>query len=173
MKNKTVKHQIDGLAALLLFAVFAVCVLIVLLTGARAYSRLTERDQSAFNQRTCMQYIAARVRQADSLGAVSAEDFNGVPALVLGAGEEYVTRVYCYEGWLMELYSEAGADLAPEDGEQLMEASSLELSLKQTVNEGGLELALQGKLLTATVTMPDGGTETLRLSLRGGEGAVS
>lgn len=150
----------DGLAALLLFAVFAVCILIVLLTGAGAYRRLTDRDQSAFNQRTCVQYLAARVRQADCLDAVAVEDFQGVQALVLGAGQEYVTRVYCHEGWLMELYSEAVTDLAPEDGERLMEANSL-------------ELALDGRLLTAEITVPQGGTESLQLCLRSGEGVGS
>lgn len=160
MKNKTVKHQMDGLAALVLFAVFAACVLMVLLTGAGAYRRLTDRDQAAYNKRTCVQYIAARVRQADSQDGVAVEDFGGVTALVLGAGGEYVTRVYCHEGWLMELYSETETDLGPEDGEQLMEMESLGLSL-------------EGRLLTASITAPGGGLSTLRIALRGGEGAAS
>ena len=159
MKNKTVVHQMDGLAALLLFAVFAVCVLAVLLTGAGAYRRLTGRDQAAYAQRTCVQYIAARVRQADSYGAVAVEDFGGAPALVLGAGDGYVTRVYCHGGYLMELYSEKETSLGPEDGEQLLEAA-------------GLSLSLQGGLLEAGLTTPDGGQESLVLSLRSGEGAA-
>ena len=47
MKRKPIQHQMDGLIALLLFGVFAVCVLAVLLTGADAYRRLTERDRRA------------------------------------------------------------------------------------------------------------------------------
>ena len=38
MREKRVKHHIDGLVALLLFGVFAACVLVVLLTGADARS---------------------------------------------------------------------------------------------------------------------------------------
>ena len=34
MRDKQIKHHIDGLVALLLFGVFAACVLVVLLTGA-------------------------------------------------------------------------------------------------------------------------------------------
>ena len=51
MKRKTIKHHIDGLIALLLFGVFAVCVLAVLLTGAEAYRRLTQRDRARSEER--------------------------------------------------------------------------------------------------------------------------
>ncbi len=59
MKKRTTQHHIDGLAALLLFGIFAVCVLMVLLTGANAYRRLTERDQigrASCRERVC-QYV--------------------------------------------------------------------------------------------------------------------
>ena len=40
----------DGVFVLLLFCVFAVCVLSVLLTGAGAYRRLTERDRVSYDR---------------------------------------------------------------------------------------------------------------------------
>ena len=63
---KTQKHHIEGLIALLLFGVFAVCLMTVLLTGANAYRSLTDRDQTAYDRRVCAQYMATRLRQADS-----------------------------------------------------------------------------------------------------------
>ena len=42
MKRQTFRYQMDGLIALLLFGVFATCVLAVLLSGAGAYRRLDE-----------------------------------------------------------------------------------------------------------------------------------
>ena len=98
---------IDGLLALLLFGVFAVCVLAVLLTGARAYRGLTQRDQAAYSRRVCVQYIATRVRQADRAEGVSVEPFGEGDALVLSE-DGYVTRVYHYDGYLMELYAKIG-----------------------------------------------------------------
>ena len=59
--QKRLRHRMDGLLALLLFALFAACVLAVLLTGARAYRRLTLRDQASYNTRTCVQYVATPV----------------------------------------------------------------------------------------------------------------
>lgn len=160
MREKQVKHHIDGLVALLLFGVFAACVLVVLLTGADAYRRLTERDQAAYERRTGVQYIATRVRQADHAGGVAVEDFGGVDALVLGADEVYAARVYCYDGWLMELYALAEEPMEPRDGQKILEAEALSLSLEDGV-------------LEAVLTAPDGTQETLRLSLRSGEEAFS
>ena len=160
MREKQVKHHIDGLAALLLFGVFAACVLAVLFTGADAYRRLTERDRAACERRTGVQYIATRVRQSDHAGGVAVEDFGGCDALVLGADETYVSRVYCCDGWLMELYCLAEEPMEPRDGQRILEAE-------------GLELSLEDGVLEAVLTAPDGARETLRLSLRSGEGAAS
>lgn len=54
----------------MLFGVFAGCVLGVLLTGADAYQRLTDRGQETFDERTAAQYLTTRVRQADAAGGV-------------------------------------------------------------------------------------------------------
>ena len=158
MKQKPIKHHIDGLIALRLFGVFAVCVLAVLLTGADAYRRLTQRDRAAYDRRTCVQYVATRVRQADALDRVAVEDFNGISCLTLQDGDGYVTRVYCYDGYLMELYCGVDVELEPGDGEQIIPA-------------GGLDLSLEDGLLTVAATDAQGTQSTLLLSLRSGEGA--
>lgn len=160
MRRKQIQHHIDALIALLLFGVFAVCVLAVLLTGADAYRRLTQRDQAAYARRACTQYIATRVRQADGQDAVAVTDLEGVQALLLGGDEEYVTYIYCYDGWLRELYCWAQQPMSPEDGQGLVAAE-------------GLDLSLEDGLLTVQVTSAQGGEDTLVLSLRSGGGAGS
>lgn len=142
----------------MVFGVFAVCVLAVLLTGAGAYRRLTARDEASWERQTRGQYIAARVRQADRAGCVTAAEFAGRPALRLAEESGYVTWVYCYEGWLMELYASGEAELWPEDGTRLLAASWLDVSLE----DGLLEVEVSG---------PEGETERLYLGLRSGEGA--
>lgn len=159
MKRTRIHYHLDGLIALLLFGVFAVCVLAVLLTGASAYQRLTQRDMAAYDSRVCIQYIAARVRQADRDNGVSVEPFGGRYALILTEEGGYATYVYWHEGYLMELYTSVDGDLAPEDGEKLMAS-------------GGLELSLEDGLLTVDITQGTGEQDTLCLSLRSGEGAV-
>ena len=103
MKKQT--DHLEGLLALLLFGVFAVCLLIVLLTGANSYQSLTQRDRAAADRRTCTQYLATRVRQSDAQGGVGSGRFGDGEALAITeqiGDQEYVTWVYAHEGWLME-----------------------------------------------------------------------
>ena len=44
MTNLKRKHQIDRLLVLVLLGLFAMCILAVLLTGARTYRALSERE---------------------------------------------------------------------------------------------------------------------------------
>lgn len=159
MKRRGIQHHLDGLLALLLFGVFTVCVLSVLLTGARAYRRLTVRDQASYSRRTCAQYITTRVRQADCLGGVTVEPFGDAAALVF-TEDGFTTSVYWHDGYLMELYAGEDAELSPEDGERIMEAESLSLSLRRG-------------LLTVDITGDSGEPDRLFLLLRSGRGAVS
>lgn len=159
MKKRSIQHHIDTLGALLLFGLFAVSVLIVLLSGANAYRRLTERDQQAYLRRSRVQYLSARVRQADRLGGVSVEPFGEGEALVLTEEDgDYRTLVYCHGGWLMELYCAAETEMEPQDGERLLEAE-------------GLALSLRDGLLTAVLHGTDGTEDALRLFLRSGRGS--
>lgn len=156
-------HSLNGLLALLLFGIFAACVLSVLLMGADAYQRLTERDRESYESRTVAQYIATRVRQADRSGGISAGAFGGSDALELWEtidSEAYVTRVYCHDGWLRELFTDASGDFAPEDGEPVLEAESLSVSLSGA------------GLLTVEITSADGETQQVTLYLRSGKEAA-
>jgi hypothetical protein len=151
------------LAALLLFGVFALCILSVLLTGATSYQRLTERDQSAYSRRTAAQYLTARIRQADRMGSVSVVGFGDGDALLIKEeidGVGYETCVYCHGGALREMFTFAGEKFAPEDGEVLLPAQSLELKL-------------EGQLLTAKITNEDGTIQELTLFLRSREGGLA
>ena len=82
MRQHSRKHDLGSLLVLLLFAVFAVCILSVLLTSADTYRRLSGRDQGSYDRRTAAQYITTKVRQADRQGAVSVRSFDGQAALV-------------------------------------------------------------------------------------------
>ena len=157
-------HSVGSLAALLLFAVFAVCVLSVLLTGAGIYRRLTERDQVAFDGRTAVRYVTTRVRQADRAEGLSLRQFEGLDALVVPEqidGERYETWIYCYGGQLRELFIRSGTPAQPEDGGAVLAAESLTARWDE---------AHTGRLLAELKT--ESGREQLTLYLRcGGEAA--
>lgn len=163
MKNEQKQLKMGSLLALMVFGVFAACLLFLLLTGADVYQKMRQRDTATYESRTAVQYMTTRVRQADRAERITAEMFDGLDALVLLEeidGETYETKLYCYDGWLTELYAAADSDLSPADGEKILELRELELSL-------------QDGLLQAKLTLPDGREESLSLQLRGGREAVS
>lgn len=168
MKEQTTE-RISGLLVLVLLGVFAVCILIVLLTGAKSYGRLAERDNTAFDHRTAAQYLSTKIRQSDSENAIYIGSFDADSAqnegdtLVLreNIGEsEYLTRIYCKDGYLRELFGTAEDGLQPEDGEKILAAESL-------------HLVQNGRTITVEITNADGETTSLVLTLRSGEGAAA
>ena len=159
MKNFLKNGSLSGLVALLTFVLFAICILFVLLNGAGVYRRLTERDQRSYDNRTCVQYVATKMRQAPSPTAVSTDTFEGVDSLLIFQdieGSVFVTRIYCYENWLMELFALADGDFLPEDGEKILPLDSL------TVSQ-------DGSVFSFVLIDTEGNTQRLTISARGGD----
>lgn len=159
MKNFFKNGSLSGLVALLTFVLFAIGILFVLLNGAGVYRRLTQRDQRSYDNRTCVQYVATKMRQAPSPTAVSADTFEEVDSLLIFQdieGSVFVTRIYCYENWLMELFALADGDFYPEDGEKILPLHDLAISQN-------------GDVFTFTLTDMEGNTQHLTLSARGGD----
>ena len=159
MKDNKSERSVSTVAAMLLFAVFAVGVLGVLLGGAQSYRRLTQRDAAAYDSRTCTQYLATKIRQAQTADGVQTVSFGEGSALLIPEavdGEAYVTRIYCYGGWLMELYSVADGEFSPKDGEKILPASDLSVTRQQD-------------LLLIGITDANAQRLQLKISLRGWE----
>ncbi|MBO7253301.1 MAG: DUF4860 domain-containing protein [Oscillospiraceae bacterium] len=121
---------ITDVLALAAFAIFAVCILLVLLTGANVYQNLTERSQQQFVNRTAVNYLTTRVRQAQS---VTVEEFYGCSTLALREeidSEVYVTRVYAYNGTIRELYGLESAQLTLDDGEVILPMEAMSFTVE-------------------------------------------
>lgn len=151
MRNEE-HRKITDLLALLVFGVFALCVAAVLLTGAKTYQTLTDRGSVVYEHRVAARYLTTRFHQAPM---VEVEDFYGLQTLTVReeiGGRIYLTRVYCYEGHIRELFAAESANVSPGDGEVIIEADAL-------------TFALDGGILTVEITHPDGKIQKLLLSL--------
>lgn len=156
------KQRMGALAPLGVFTLFALVILSVLLSGASAYHRLVETNQIHDNSRTALSYISARVRRAESGQAVQKAQFAQGDALVLPErldGQAYITRIYCYQGYLMELYTPAEGAFAPEDGTRILPMEALEI----TIEDG---------LLTVSLKDEKGNSRQIALYLPGSEVAA-
>ena len=159
MKKTPNGKTASGVAALVIFCVFALCALGVLLSGADSYRDITRRDAESYDSRTAVQYLSTKVRQAAAPESVEIAEFEGVTALCFSEelnGGTYITRVYCHDGWLKELFTAGDADLLPEDGERIAPLAALEISR-------------EGNVLHFAVTDVRGETAQLVRLLRGGE----
>ena len=145
------KRSLSSVVVLLLFAVFMISVLMILLKGADVVGSVTDRDKQSYQRRTAVQYITTRVHQADAADSISVQKINDTDALVLSQeidGIMYDTMVYCYEGYLMELFCERGLDLELEFGEQILPLD-------------GLRADTEGDGLQITLTFPEGDSRKL------------
>ncbi len=149
MNRESSRTRLSGLVPLLLFAVLAVSVLTVLMTGAEQYGKLTDRDQCTFVTRTAGQYVRTKLRQSG--GEIGVEDFNGSPAIAIRENLNdfaCVTWLYCWDGYLRELFTLEGEVMSPDAGEKLLEMEAL-------------DAAMTDGLLTITLTDSDGGRQTI------------
>ena len=139
------ESKLTDLMALMVLLVFALCILMVLLTGTRVYKRLLDNGDAAFTSRMFVRYITTRLHQAES---VALEDFEGCAALSIPEeidGERYRTYVYWHDGYIRELFCVEGAGLYPEDGERVLETQPMEITLEDdllTVQMGAEQLCL-------------------------------
>jgi len=155
------KNSIASLFSVVLFAIFALCIVAVLLMGMNTYQKLNQRDQAAFSQRTCAHYLTTKIRQSADPAAISITQLGEGSALILPEsyeGEDYLTYIYCSGGWLREYFTAEESAEDPELGEKVLPAASL-------------NIALEGQLLSVEVTVTDGSTQDFALFIRGRKGA--
>lgn len=148
----------ETLPVLLLFCVFLGAAVVLLLSGLRVWHTTESRLQSTFDTQVPLAYVAGKVRASDALAVETLPD--GTEALVLSAsidGEAYLTRLYCMDGALYELFTPADVTIAPADGVRLTKVRAL------TFSEG------ENGLLRASCTAADGTESTLLLAARGQE----
>lgn len=157
------KHNVTGLLSLLVFALFAVSVLMILLTGADVVQKLTRRGQRSYDLRTAAQYVTTRVRQGDRADAIEVRSLEEGEALVLTEeidGGVYETLVYCHDGYLREMFCRKGLALDLTFGEKILPLS-------------GFSASEQDGVLQVRLVMPDGEEETLVFLQRSGREMVS
>ena len=162
MNTITHKKRAHSLLPLLVLVLFATCIVTVLLTGADLYKKLVQRDQQSFQQRTTIQYLTTRIHQNDRCDGIFVGFFASMETEGTGDtlylqeeinGRTYYTRIYCHDGYLQELFTQADLNISPGDGQNI-------LALDQ------ISFDLQDGFLTIRITYEDHSEETMGLFLR-------
>lgn len=110
------KHIIDLLFPLSLFFVFTLSALLLLFLTANSYAHSNTENRKGYTARTALSYIAEKVHQNDVYGKIYLEQFDEVDTLAMEQtidGENYITYIYLYDGYIRELFTKAGIDNLP------------------------------------------------------------
>lgn len=128
---KKTNYGLDVLAGLLLLCVFAAGLFFALASGARIYKDVSRVMEEQYTARTALGYVTTKLHQSDAAGAVSLGTLDGTPALLIREtmdGADYLTYIYCSDGYIMELFCPAAAQLTPADGLPVVPAEALTFS---------------------------------------------
>lgn len=126
------RHSFDTVIGLFLVCLFAASLFFVLSIGVGIYSDIESVMAEQFSTRTASAYVVSRVRQADRIGGIELGTLGDTDALILYedlGDEQYLTYIYYYDGYIMELYCDALAELSPADGERVLKTDSLSFSM--------------------------------------------
>jgi len=119
------KNKLSTVSSLILLAVFAICSVMVLVSGADIYSGIQARDERASDTRTAQAYITARIRSYDAENGIELvpDETGTYTSLMLHEtfnGRDFVTWLYVRDGKLCELFMPADAGLGQEDGDPVL-----------------------------------------------------
>ena len=161
--------MIQNVFVLLLLSVFAILSTFLVTVGAQLYRNTVDSAEKNNNTRIMTAVVRSAIWAEDG-GRVETEnltyDVEDGPSGELTAlsilheydGEVFVKRLYAYEGWLRESFTEKEMPFNPEYGEELCEIA-------------GFEPAIDGKQLTVGLETKDHQQSTVKMFLRAG-GAV-
>lgn len=123
IKYKNKGHSTDIFFVLCIFLIFAVVLSSLLIIGIKTYEGIHAETEQNYELRTGILYIENKIHSCNEEGKIETERFGDSDAIILSEtddfGNEYVTRLYCYNGSLMELYTEKDNILDPVAGNEI------------------------------------------------------
>lgn len=125
---------LETIPNLMLFFLFSACMLATLLAGAKVYQGVSSVLDEQYSTTTCINYLSAKVRHNDRQGGIGMGRIGNINALALYEtydDEEFVTYIYSFEGYMMELFCSADGEFLPENGEKIMPIDDLYISLDE------------------------------------------
>ena len=134
-------HPISGVFVFLLLGIFAMFSTVLVMLGAKAYRGTVEQMDAHNKSRIAPAYVRSMLRADDETGGVSVREEAGLTTVTMYNnydGDEYLTRIYCYDGTLREWFSDADREFVPDDGETVCPCDGLTAE----VNDGLLTVNL-------------------------------
>lgn len=121
IKYRGTTRVLGTAASLLLFLIFAICMIVIIGAGAGIYSRITHGYESTYGSSAALKYVSNKIRASDNCEILE----NGVIALENGS---LVTVIYSGGQGIFEKNCSAGSEVCASGGELIIETDSFRVS---------------------------------------------
>lgn len=122
------RHLVDILFVLALFAVFALCGLLLIILGTHLYEKNIQSMNLNYANRTSYAYFTEKIRQSDQNSRIYVDSASGYDILCIEQvfnGNSYITYLYEDENHLKEYFTRLENSFSPESGKQILDLSNL------------------------------------------------
>ncbi len=155
--KSNLNHPVDILFILGLFLIFTITAIAVVLIGVGIFQFTVRNMDDNYELRTVHSYICEKIRQNDASGSIRTQYKDGVSCLVFRStvsDTNYVTYIYCYDGYLRELLVSEDYPFDPASGQTVMELSSFSV----------IQTRIPEPVYSCTITNQQGEKESFLLS---------
>jgi hypothetical protein len=133
--------------SLTLFTVFALFMMLTLLTGASTFRNISANAEERFNERTPLLYFANRVRNFDEVQITQIGNNGDTPALRIDGGFWQI-YMYLHEGHIREYLTIDGTPTRLDLGVAFFPADCLQFT---AVSDNLLQIQVNGRSIFANV----------------------
>lgn len=150
VKYKGTSRVLGTAASLLLFLIFAVCMIVIIGAGAGIYSRITGGYEATYGSSAAIKYVSNKIRASDSCEII--DDGKGV---VLENGS-VICVIYSSDGGVFERTLPVGSEVTADGGELVIAADNM------CINErnGLFEISVSCGKNSETVLLRKGGNQS-------------
>lgn len=155
--QKPTARMFDFIFILALFCTFSASAFLSVIIGANVYKRTTQNMEMNYARRTGIAYITEKIRYNDTEDSVSLTTIDGTQCLVLNSPSgknDYQIYIYCYNGFLMELFIKNTNTPNLASGETIMEVNHFSM------------IKIKSGLYQLTIENTDGSSQSTYLSVR-------
>lgn len=129
VKYKGTSRVLGTAASLLLFLIFAICMLVIIGAGAGIYSRINSGYEATYGSSAAIRYVSNKIRASDKCEII--DGGNGI-ALTDGG---IVCVIYHGDEGIFERSMSADSTVVAEGGELVVEAENMNITEKDGLYE--------------------------------------
>ncbi len=125
LKNSKYSHMVHVVVILIMFLTFTLSTVYVTIYCVDVYKKITEKSQENYDLRTGLLYISNKIKSVDNvyINEIKNIDMIIIPETIDGVS--YETRIYCYNGKLMEIFTEKDNDVPLSSGMYITDMNSM------------------------------------------------